>query len=99
MDAEAEKAGFQLLGVTTLGQDVLFTRKPVRSLAELRAQRLWRWDGDDIGIATARAMGLERRADAGARGDGGDGGAGGSTASWPSRRRRWPSSGRRARAT
>jgi TRAP-type C4-dicarboxylate transport system substrate-binding protein len=58
MDAEAEKAGFQLLGVTTLGQDVLFTRKPVRSLAELRAQRLWRWDGDDIGIATARAMGL-----------------------------------------
>ena len=59
MDAEAEKAGFQLLGVTTLGQDVIFTKKPVRSLAELRGQRLWRWDGDDTGIATARAMGLK----------------------------------------
>ena len=44
---------------TTLGQDVLFTRAPVRSLAELRALKLWRWDGDDAGIATARAMGLK----------------------------------------
>ena len=59
MDDEAQKAGFALLGVATLGQDVLFTRKPVRSLAELRALKLWRWDGDDAGIATARAMGLD----------------------------------------
>jgi TRAP-type C4-dicarboxylate transport system substrate-binding protein len=58
MDAEAEKAGYQLLGVTALGQDVLFTRRPVRSMTELRALNLWRWDGDDAGIATARAMGL-----------------------------------------
>jgi TRAP-type C4-dicarboxylate transport system substrate-binding protein len=58
MDEEAQKAGFALLGVATLGQDVLFTRSPVRSLAELRALKLWRWDGDDAGIATTRAMGL-----------------------------------------
>jgi TRAP-type transport system periplasmic protein len=58
MDEEAQKAGFALLGVATLGQDVLFTRTPVRSLAELRALKLWRWDGDDAGIATTRAMGL-----------------------------------------
>jgi TRAP-type transport system periplasmic protein len=58
MDDEAQKAGFALLGVATLGQDVLFTRTPVRSLAELRTLRLWRWDGDDAGIATTRAMGL-----------------------------------------
>lgn len=58
MDQESQAAGFALLGVTTLGQDVLFTRAPVRSLAELKKQRLWRWDGDDAGIATARAMGL-----------------------------------------
>ncbi len=59
MDAEAEKSGYQLLGVTALGQDVLFTRRPVRSMTELRALKLWRWDGDDAGIATARAMGLD----------------------------------------
>ena len=58
MDEEAQRAGYALLGVATLGQDVLFTKKPVRSLAELRALKLWRWDGDDTGIATARAMGL-----------------------------------------
>ena len=58
MDAEAEKAGFQLLGVSALGQDVLFTRRPVHTMAELRALKLWRWDGDDAGIATTRAMGL-----------------------------------------
>ncbi|HEX6835247.1 MAG TPA: TRAP transporter substrate-binding protein DctP, partial [Polyangia bacterium] len=58
MDDEAQKAGYALLGVATLGQDVLFTKRPVRSLAELRALKLWRWDGDDAGIATARAMGL-----------------------------------------
>jgi TRAP-type C4-dicarboxylate transport system substrate-binding protein len=58
MDEEATKSGFALLGVATLGQDVLFTKKPVRTLAELRALKLWRWEGDDVGIATARAMGL-----------------------------------------
>ncbi len=58
IDDEAQKAGYAMLGVATLGQDVLFTRTPVRSLAELRALKLWRWDGDDVGIATARAMGL-----------------------------------------
>jgi TRAP-type C4-dicarboxylate transport system substrate-binding protein len=58
MDDEAQQAGFALVGVTTLGQDVLFTQKPVRTLGDLRALKLWRWDGDDVGIATARAMGL-----------------------------------------
>ncbi|HEY2748371.1 MAG TPA: TRAP transporter substrate-binding protein DctP, partial [Polyangia bacterium] len=58
MEAEAEKAGYQLLGVSALGQDVIFTRRPVRTMGELRALKLWRWDGDDAGIATARAMGL-----------------------------------------
>ncbi|HEX9104897.1 MAG TPA: TRAP transporter substrate-binding protein DctP [Polyangia bacterium] len=59
IDDEAQKAGFAMLAIATLGQDVLFTRTPVRSLAELRALKLWRWDGDEAGIATARAMGLE----------------------------------------
>jgi TRAP-type C4-dicarboxylate transport system substrate-binding protein len=56
---EAQNAGFALLGVAALGQDVLFTRTPVRSLDELKRLKLWRWDGDDAGIALARAMGLE----------------------------------------
>ncbi len=59
MEAEAQQAGFALLGVATLGRDVIFTRTPVRSLADLRGLKLWRWDGDNAGIATARAMGLK----------------------------------------
>src|SRR5206468_1055977 len=42
MEREAQAAGYALLGVATLGQDVLFTRAPVRTMADLRKQRLWR---------------------------------------------------------
>jgi TRAP-type C4-dicarboxylate transport system substrate-binding protein len=58
MESEARASGFLLLGAVGLGPDVFFTREPVRTLAELRRLRLWRWDVDTVGILTARDMGM-----------------------------------------
>jgi TRAP-type C4-dicarboxylate transport system substrate-binding protein len=59
IEAEAAQHGFVLLGSAGLGPDVLFTREPVRSLADVRRLKLWRWDIDEIGIVTSRAMGMQ----------------------------------------
>ncbi|HEX9103769.1 MAG TPA: TRAP transporter substrate-binding protein DctP, partial [Polyangia bacterium] len=59
MVKEAHDHGFALLTAVSLGPDVIFTRTPVHSLAELRKIKLWRWDLDEVGIATSREMGLQ----------------------------------------
>lgn len=59
VEREAHSAGMALLGTTGLGGDVLFTRRPVRSLADLRAQRLWYWDQDKVSLAAAAELGLK----------------------------------------
>jgi TRAP-type C4-dicarboxylate transport system substrate-binding protein len=58
LEEESRRAGFALLIATGLGPDVLFTRTPVRSMAELRKLRLWRWSADEPGIAMSHEMGL-----------------------------------------
>ena len=71
VDREITEAGFHNVGVAMLGPDVLFTRTPVTSVAELRKTRLWVWDSDPamlaqfaaIGVPTA-GMGVERAASA-----------------------------------
>jgi TRAP-type C4-dicarboxylate transport system substrate-binding protein len=57
-EKEAAAAGFVMTGTTGLGPDVYFMMHPVHSMAELRSTKLWRWDIDEVGIATSRAMGL-----------------------------------------
>jgi TRAP-type C4-dicarboxylate transport system substrate-binding protein len=52
---EAAEAGYTLLGTFGLGPDIMFTRDPVRSLAELRRERIWIWD---MRPTTARIAGL-----------------------------------------
>lgn len=59
MVKEAHDHGFVLLTAVALGPDVIFTRTPVHNLAELRKVKLWRWDLDEVGIATSREMGLQ----------------------------------------
>ena len=59
MMQEAHEHGFELLTTVSLGPDVVFTRDPVRSFAELKRTKLWRWDLDEVGIATSREMGLQ----------------------------------------
>jgi TRAP-type C4-dicarboxylate transport system substrate-binding protein len=58
LEKEAHQRGFVLLSAPGLGPDVILTRTPVRTMAELRHLKLWRWDLDEVGIATSRAMGL-----------------------------------------
>jgi TRAP-type C4-dicarboxylate transport system substrate-binding protein len=58
LEAETRRAGFELLVLSGLGPEVLFTRVPVRSLAALRQLKLWRWSADESGIALSREMGL-----------------------------------------
>ncbi|MCU1277250.1 MAG: TRAP-type C4-dicarboxylate transporter, periplasmic component [bacterium] len=58
MEEETRRAGFELLIQTGLGPEVLFTRRPVRSMAELRRLKMWRWSADEPGIAMSHEMGL-----------------------------------------
>src|SRR5262249_5875099 len=41
-----------------IGPEVIFVNRPVRTMAELRQLRLWRWAPDEIGIAMSGEMGL-----------------------------------------
>ena len=58
LEEETRRAGFELLIATGLGPEVIFSRIPVRSMAELRKTRLWRWAADEVGIALSHEMGL-----------------------------------------
>jgi TRAP-type C4-dicarboxylate transport system substrate-binding protein len=58
VEAEAAQAGFVILGSAGIGADIFFTREPVKSMAELRQVKLWRWAADDAAIAMSKEMGL-----------------------------------------
>jgi TRAP-type C4-dicarboxylate transport system substrate-binding protein len=64
VEHEAHESGITLLGTTGLGGEVLFTRRPVRTLADLRATRLWYWDQDKVSLAAAAELGLQSYATA-----------------------------------
>ncbi len=55
---EAAASGYELLTFAGLGPGVLFLRRPVTTMDELRRVRVWRWGLDDVAIATERAMGM-----------------------------------------
>jgi TRAP-type C4-dicarboxylate transport system substrate-binding protein len=38
---------------------VFFTRTPVENMNDLRKLKMWRWEGDDVGIAASKMMGLQ----------------------------------------
>jgi TRAP-type C4-dicarboxylate transport system substrate-binding protein len=56
--AEAQRNGFALLFTSGLGPTLIFSRTPVKTMAELRAVKLWRWDLDEWGVMASREMGL-----------------------------------------
>jgi TRAP-type C4-dicarboxylate transport system substrate-binding protein len=61
IDDEFRKSGFTALSVGVFGADVLFSKKPVRSLADMRAQHWWIWDGwraDKAWALTLPALGV-----------------------------------------
>jgi TRAP-type C4-dicarboxylate transport system substrate-binding protein len=59
VDAELKKGGFVNLGEGVLGNDLLFSRAPVRSLAELRALKMWVWNLNPVTGAGLKALGLQ----------------------------------------
>jgi TRAP-type C4-dicarboxylate transport system substrate-binding protein len=58
LQSEALASGYALLATSSMGPDVLYTRTPVRTFADLKKVRWWRWHLDDKGIAMVRDMGL-----------------------------------------
>jgi TRAP-type C4-dicarboxylate transport system substrate-binding protein len=58
LDEELHKNGFVNLGVVAFGNMIIFSRTPVRSLADLRRGSIWAWDIDPIWRTQLTAMGL-----------------------------------------
>jgi TRAP-type transport system periplasmic protein len=58
IDKEFAANGFHNVGEATLGSDMMFTREPIASLADLKHTRLWYWDLDDPMREQLKAMGV-----------------------------------------
>jgi TRAP-type C4-dicarboxylate transport system substrate-binding protein len=58
-DEEFAKKGFVNLGELGVGPDIVFSRTPVRTMAELRQTKLWVWDLDEMYRLQMQAMGLK----------------------------------------
>jgi len=50
--------GFELLGWPEIGTIHFFSKHPINSLAELKSQHIWLWQGDPVGEAFAKAAGV-----------------------------------------
>ena len=59
LEAEAHKAGYELLTTGSLGPVVMFTRDPITSMAELEKTRLWAWDLNDVLLKEAKVLKLK----------------------------------------
>jgi TRAP-type C4-dicarboxylate transport system substrate-binding protein len=58
LEEEAHQSGYTLLANTGLGPDLVLSKTPVHDLEDLKKLKLWRWDLDEVGIATSTQMGL-----------------------------------------
>ena len=58
IDKEFAANGFHNVGEATLGSDMMFTRQPITSLADLKRTRLWFWDLDEPMREQLKAMGV-----------------------------------------
>jgi TRAP-type C4-dicarboxylate transport system substrate-binding protein len=59
LQKEARESGFVLLGVASIGVEVLLARRQLANWDELRALKTWRWGSDDLGAEMSAAMGLQ----------------------------------------
>jgi TRAP-type C4-dicarboxylate transport system substrate-binding protein len=58
MDAEFAQHGLHLMATAGLGSDMLFTRTPITSMADLRRSRIWFWELDDTMRAELKELGV-----------------------------------------
>jgi TRAP-type C4-dicarboxylate transport system substrate-binding protein len=59
LEAEAHKAGYELLTTGNLGPVIMFTRDPITSMAELQQTPLWGWDLNEVLLKEAAALKLK----------------------------------------
>ncbi|HEY2745074.1 MAG TPA: TRAP transporter substrate-binding protein DctP [Polyangia bacterium] len=58
LDTEFAHAGYVNLGEAGFGSDIIFSRTPVSSLAELQRGRYWIWDLDDVYRSEMPSIGI-----------------------------------------
>jgi TRAP-type transport system periplasmic protein len=58
LDKEFAHSGFANLGIGSFGDVMFFARKPIRTLDDLKQQRLWTYDLDEMETQMLRSMGL-----------------------------------------
>jgi TRAP-type C4-dicarboxylate transport system substrate-binding protein len=58
IDDEFRRAGFVNLGLFAIGPELVFSRRPLHSLDELRRARLWTWGEDPTLGPSLRAVGM-----------------------------------------
>jgi TRAP-type C4-dicarboxylate transport system substrate-binding protein len=58
IDGEFAKAGYHHLATAGIGFSVLFSRTPIRSMADLRKMHPWLWSLDEVLRAQLPAMGI-----------------------------------------
>jgi TRAP-type C4-dicarboxylate transport system substrate-binding protein len=58
-DEDFRKQGFVNLGNVGIGPDLIFSREPIRDMAELRRTKLWTWSLDEVFVATWPILGMQ----------------------------------------
>jgi TRAP-type C4-dicarboxylate transport system substrate-binding protein len=58
-DEDFRKQGFVNLGNVGIGPDLIFSRDPIRDMAELRRTKLWTWSLDEVFVATWPILGMQ----------------------------------------
>jgi TRAP-type transport system periplasmic protein len=58
LDDEFRRAGFYNFGIVGVGPVLIFSRRPIRTLAEAKATRLWTWGVDETLGAGLRSLGF-----------------------------------------
>ncbi|MBI3267943.1 MAG: TRAP transporter substrate-binding protein DctP [Planctomycetes bacterium] len=58
LEQALEKAGYVSLGWADAGPVHLFSTQPIRSAADLRARKVWVWEGDAVAETSFRATGV-----------------------------------------
>jgi TRAP-type C4-dicarboxylate transport system substrate-binding protein len=59
LDAEFHQNGFAFMGWASFGFDAIFSRTPIRTIAELKKAKLWVWNLDPVWGPMGAAMGLD----------------------------------------
>jgi TRAP-type C4-dicarboxylate transport system substrate-binding protein len=58
LDEEFARSGFVNLAEAGLGPQVIVSRRPIQSMADLRRGRFWVWDLDEVMVAQAAELGV-----------------------------------------